>query len=504
MTKGKHLDLLLIHPGNRSSVYQSLGETLAGIQPPMWAAMIATFIRLRGYSVAILDAEAEDLVPREAAERVADLAPVLAAVVVYGNQPSASTQNMTAAGEICTAISQIAPSVRTLLVGGHVAALPERTLLEEECDFVAGGEGPYTVLELVEALKTSSPDYSKVRGLWYREGHQIKSNPPAPLVSDLAREMPSLAWDLLPMDKYRAHNWHCFGDLQRSPYAALYTTLGCPYHCTFCCIQAPFKGGEEALGYKPGVNTYRFWNPATVIDQIDLLVHKYGVRNLRIADEMFVLNERHVQAICDLIIERGYDLNIWAYSRVDSIRGEETLYKLKQAGFNWLCLGIESGNERVLDDVDKGYQQHQLIETMEKVRAAGISVISNFIFGLPEDDLDSMQSTLDLAIELNCEFTNFYSAMAYPGSQLYSLAVNRGWPLPEKWSGFSQHSVDTLPLPTKYVSGAEVLSFRDKAWQTYFTNPDYLGMIQRKFGSETVQHINEMTSHRLVRNNVRS
>jgi radical SAM superfamily enzyme YgiQ (UPF0313 family) len=499
MTKKKDLDLLLINPASRIQVYQSLGSTLAAIEPPVWAGLIATFTRQRGFSVQILDAEAEGLSAQEVAERAADLDPQLTCVVVYGHQPSASTQHMPAAGAICTAIKERAPHLKTLLVGGHVAALPERTLREEDADFVGGGEGPVTVLELLNALKSGSPhDYSKVRGLWYSDGTAIRANPPAPLVKDLDQEMPDLAWDPLPMDKYRAHNWHCFGHLQRQPYAAIYTTLGCPYHCTFCCIQAPFKSGEGLLGFKESVNSYRFWSPQSVIAQIDKLVNQYGVRNLKIADEMFVLNRRHVLGICDLIIERGYDLNIWAYARVDTVK-EGMIEKLKRAGFNWLCLGIEAASERVRDDVQKGYAQEDVYKTVEAVRAAGINVIANFIFGLPEDDLNSMQQTLDMALNLNCEFANFYSSMAYPGSQLYNIAVKEGWPLPEKWSGYSQHSVDTLPLPTKYLSGPEVLRFRDHAWQVYFNSPRYLDMITRKFGSDTTQHIREMASQRLVR-----
>ena len=110
-----------------------------------------------------------------------------------------------------------------------------------------------------------------------------------------------------------------------------------------------------------------------------------------------------------------------------------------------------------------------------------------------------MQSALDLAMELNSEFANFYSAMAYPGASLYDTAVRNQWSLPEKWSGYSQHSVDTLPLPTNHLTSSEVLRFRDKAWQTYFSAPEYLEMISRKFGNQTVKEIQEMASHTLVR-----
>ena len=175
--------------------------------------------------------------------------------------------------------------------------------------------------------------------------------------------------------------------------------------------------------------------------------------------------------------------------------------KLKRAGFNWLCFGIESASERVLNDVQKGIDQADVYKTVEKVRQAGIYVIANYIFGLPEDDPETMQATLDQAMELNCEFANFYCGMAYPGSQLYNVAVEQGWPLPKSWSGYSQHSADSLPLPTKYLSGADVLRFRDKAFQAYFANPRFLDMIGRKFGPETVQHIREMASHQLVRIN---
>ncbi len=496
------LDLLLINPGSRMEIYQVLGNELSAIEPPVWAGLLASFVRQRGFSVGILDAEAEDLTPSQVATRVSEAKPLLTAVVVYGHQPSASTQNMAAASVTCTEIKKQSPDQKLMLLGGHVAALPKQTLREESVDFICGGEGPYTLLEILQELKTQNPDYHKVRGLWFRDPEgRVVNTPAAPLVQKLDEEMPGVAWDLLPMEKYRAHNWHCFDGLQRKPYAAIYTTLGCPYRCTFCCIQAPFKDGEKVLGMKEDINSYRYWSPKAVIAQIDILVKKYGVRNIKFADEMFVLSPRHIEGICDLIIEKGYDLNIWAYARIDTVQ-PRLVGKLKKAGFNWLAFGIESANERVRGDVDKRFEQEEIFETVERVKAAGIHVIGNFIFGLPEDDFESMQATLGLALKLNCEFANFYSAMAYPGSALYEMAVKENWSLPEKWSGYSQHSFETLPLPTKYLKASEVLAFRDKAFHIYFSDPRYLNLIRDKFGEKTVEHIKEMTRHKLRRKNV--
>jgi anaerobic magnesium-protoporphyrin IX monomethyl ester cyclase len=492
------LDLLLVNPGSRLQIYQGLGSSLAAIEPPVWAGLMASYVRGRGYSVEILDANAEDLAAAETAERVETLNPRLTAIVVYGQQPSASTQLMPSAGAIATAIKRGAPQSKVLFVGGHVASLPEHTLREEQADFVALGEGLHTITDLIDALGTSAPDYAKVRGLLYWDGKEPRTTASGPLVTDLDNEMPGVAWDLLPMSRYRAHNWHCFGHLQRQPYASLYTTLGCPYHCSYCCIQAPFKTGEQALGYKPSVNSYRFWSPDAVGAQLETLVTRYGVRNIKFADEMFVLNPRHVLGICDLIIERGYDLNIWAYARVDTIK-PGMAEKLKRAGFHWLCFGIEAGHARVRDDVNKSFTQQRIFAALDEVRQAGINVIGNYIFGLPEDDLASMQETLDLALALRCEFANFYSAMAYPGSDLYRYAQHQGWALPNSWSGYSQHSVDTLPLPTKHISAADVLRFRDDAFRTYFTDAAYLADVARKFGADTARHIAEMASHTLER-----
>jgi radical SAM superfamily enzyme YgiQ (UPF0313 family) len=272
MSRHGELDLLLVNPGSRVEIYQSLAWGLSAIEPPVWAGLIAAFVRKQGFSVCILDAAAEELTAEQTADRVVEAGPRLTAIVVYGHQPSASTQNMSAASRVCEALKRRAPEGKVLLVGGHVAALPERTLREETADFVCSGEGPYTILDLLQSLRSPQPNYSQVRGLSCREGELLRTTPPAPLVRQLDEDMPQVAWDLLPMEKYRAHNWHCFGHPQRQPYAAFYTTLGCPFHCTFCCIQAPFKSGERLAGYKESVNTYRFWSPRTVLAQIDVLV----------------------------------------------------------------------------------------------------------------------------------------------------------------------------------------------------------------------------------------
>ena len=215
-------------------------------------------------------------------------------------------------------------------------------------------------------------------------------------------------------------------------------------------------------------------------------------------DEMFLLNKRHVGRICDLLIQRPYRVNIWAYARVDTIY-DELLDKLKAAGINWLALGIESASDSVRDGAEKTMDNADIISAVQRIQNAGIYVIANYMFGLPEDNLERMQATLDLAIELNCEFANFYSAMAYPGSPLYQEARRKNWPLPTQWHHFSQHAYETRPLANRYCSSAEILAFRDQAWHRYFTNPRYLNRVRDMFGTEAVADIQQMTSVHLPR-----
>lgn len=486
----KSIDVVLVNPGSRQAVYQALGDELSAIEPPSLAGLFATYLRRKDLTVAIVDAPALNLSPEGVAQHVAEnFDPALIVMVVYGFQPSASTQNMPAAGETCRALKELMPDCRIMMTGTHPAALPARTLKEEAVDFVCDREGPETILGTARALKSGASSFSGIPSLWYRVGGVAVSNPTAPLMDDLDGEMPGVAWDLLPMDRYRAHNWHCFEHItERKPYVSMHTSLGCPYKCSFCCINAPF-----------GKSSYRMWSPDTVIAEIDLLVDRYGIKNIKFVDEMFVLNPGHVMGICDRIIERGHKLNIWAYARVDTVK-DAFLEKLARGGVRWLALGIESGSKHVRDGVEKGrFGSTDIIKTVRRIQDYGINVIGNYIFGLPDDTHQSMQETLDLALEANCEFANFYCAMAYPGSKLYTMAIEQNWRLPETWIGYSQHSYETMPLRTETLESAEVLRFRDEAFTKYFTSPAYLQLVQKKFGAGVVEHLQDMTKIRLKR-----
>lgn len=485
------IDVLLINPGEPQRIFQQLTQDFVSIEPPVFAGLFATYLRQKDLSVAIIDQPALGWTAAEVvAVATLDYQPVLIVLVVYGAQPSASTQNMTAAGNIARRIKEYS-NIPVMMTGTHPAALPRVTLVEEKIDFVCDREGPITIWKTVVSLKERLITFHGIPSLWWKDyslsskGEIISPNSSQPLIKDLNTEMPGIAWDLLPVNQYRSHNWHSFDHInKRHPYAVIHTSLGCPYRCHFCCINAPFVQA-------PTPPPYRMWSPETVLKEIDFLVEEYNIVNLKFVDEMFVLNPNHVLGICRLLRKRPYKVNIWAYARVDTVQ-DQFLDALKSAGVNWLCLGIESASKHVRDGALKKYGNEEIINTVRRIQAAGIYVIGNFIFGLPDDTTERMHETFDLATELNCEYANFYSAMAYPGSPLYKQAVVEGRDLPDKWEDYSQHGYSTKPLSNDYCTSAEILGIRDRAHNGYFTNLLYLDMVKRKFGHEVVEHIGKM------------
>ena len=402
------IDVLLVTPPSRLDVYQNLSNEYAAVEPPVWSSLIANYLLKRDYSVKILDAEAENLNFEQTAEKISLIDPKLAVFMIYGQQPSASTQCMPGGKKTCLKLNEISSnSIKTLVIGTHASALPKKTLEEEPYDFVCQGEGPKTITKLIDCLNNNNNKLNEVPGLWYIDKDKnVHSNKPSKMFENLDDNLPGQAWELLDMSKYKAHNWHTFGRLDtRNHYASLQTSLGCPFKCTFCCINAPFER-----------NTIRFWSPKYIINQIKILIEKYNITNIKIPDEMFVLNPKQVVSICDEIIKCGFGdkLNFWAYARIDTLEDNEMLKKMKKSGFRWLGLGIESSSKHVRDGVVKGRFSNKDIEAIvQKVRNMGFYVAANYIFGLPDDDKESMNETLDLALRINSEWSNFYLPLKY-------------------------------------------------------------------------------------------
>lgn len=478
----KYVDILLVNPGNRLEQFAKLNE-LATVGPPLGIGMVAAYLREHGISVEILDAEAEFWLPEETVTFIEkEYEPLIVGLTAF-------TTKMTAAGAIIRGVKERMPQVKTLLGGHHASAIPRTTLQEEVCDFVLCGEGYDAIVQLIQQLKEKREHYT-IDGIWYKDGGTIVNGGISRGPTDLDK-LPFVAWDLLPMNKYRAHHWQAWDyDLDTSRFAMISTTLGCPFSCEFCSVNVVY-----------GKRSFRRRSAVHVVAELKLLVERYGIRHVEIVDDVFTINAHRTMEVCDGIIEAGLGdkLNMWCFGRTDTV-SPELMAKMKRAGINWIFMGFESGNDDVLLDVNKRQDVEQIKRANGIVREAGIHVGGNYIFGLPKDNHETMRQTLDMAKELNTEYANFFLTMPYPGTNLYQTALEKGIELPEKWGQYGFFAQDALPMRNDNLTALEILTYRDRAFEEYYHNERYQDLVQSVFGEKILTFLKEkILSKKLVR-----
>lgn len=493
----RQLDALFIQP-NSSLIYQGLRGKYSAIETPTWALLLAQSCRAAGYGVNILDCDAFNLTNEEAVAAIKCYNPRYVVFTVYGSEPNQGTVRMASAVPLAQHLKGEYPEYKTVFIGSHTQALPKEVLALPCVDYICQNEGVYTLRQLLEGNSV----VACITGLGWKLDGKIHLNKPSALVNQsvMDRDLPGYAWDLLDMSKYRAHFWHAgFKHDRRTPFAALYSSLGCPYKCGFCMINSINRTDSSDGITAADSALFRYWPPEHTLKQIGQLVD-LGVTTVRISDEMFTLNPKHYVPILEGIRDRwGDELNLWAYARVDTVK-EKHLELFKSAGVRWLCLGIEAGNKEVRKEASKGsFQDIDIRKIVKQIEDAGIDVLTNVIFGLPHDTYKTMQETLDLAIELNTRMFNCYAAMALPGSPLYEQTKKAGKPLPESYQAFGFLSYESTPTGTDSLSPAEVLRFRDDAFHTYWSRPEFQDKIVAKFGDEAKKNIQEMLKVKLKR-----
>jgi radical SAM superfamily enzyme YgiQ (UPF0313 family) len=505
------IDVLFVNPGNAKAIYQDLASTVAAIEPPTWALLLAESCRSQGYSVAILDSNAERLSIEEQVERVNTINPRLVVFVVYGQNVNAGTVNMGGAIELSSALKSADRNVQISYIGSYVQALPVKALSEEQSiDFCFTNEGVYALWEVLKLPDFKSESLSNIKGIAYRlENQQIKINLSSPIVPTkrMDLDLPGYAWDLLPyknkpFDLYRSPMWHAeYDDEKRSPYAAIQTSLGCQFKCSFCMINIVNRNNKDEIGVASNYSGMRFWSTDFIIKEFDKLLN-IGVKTIRIVDEMFLLNPKYYVPLCKELAARNKndELRMWAYSRIDTVKNPEILNLVRSAGFKWLCLGIESGDKQVRLEVAKGkFEDVDVKKVIKQVHESGIEVMANYIFGLPGDTKETIKKTLNLSKELCTSGWNTYAAMALPGSQLYKEALEKGYNLPNSYEGYSFHSYSTQNLPTETLKDYEILKLRDDAFIEYHTYTPFLERIKNKFGEAAKKNILAMTQIKLKR-----
>ncbi|MFC1510430.1 B12-binding domain-containing radical SAM protein [Candidatus Omnitrophota bacterium] len=478
--------IILATINSKKKLYSVTADEFSAVAPNLQLGLLTEYVKSKGIDVLMVESDVDMVSMVDLIDLVAKEQPLLFGVICSGANPSSSTMTMAGIVDFFEEFDQSQVTAKTFIWGPHPTVLPERTLTETGTDFIVRGEGYQTIVDLVHCLENKQ-DPAKVDGLSFicqssGDDQDFVHTPDVPLVEDLD-SLPPINWDLMPPSKYRSHNWHAFGDMNnRSPYAIIWTSFGCPFKCNFCCINNLF-----------GKRTQRFRSIDSVMAEIDILVLKHGVKHLKILDELFVVNPRRIEEFCDKLESRHYDLNMWAYSRVDTI-SRHLLQRLKKVGMNWISYGFESATTEILQAADKGCRNLHVDEVIKMTKEEGVSICADVMFGLWDEDYDSMQRTFDFLVQYNFEWANMYPVFPYPGTKLYDQIEE-----PKDWRGYSLYGYECRPQATKHLSAAQVLRFRDEAFVRYHSRPQYLDMIERKFDKATRAHIEGMVKVPLKR-----
>ena len=332
-------------------------------------------------------------------------------------------------------------------------------------------------------------------------------NPPEQVVPQARMDvdLPGYAWDLLPyrdrpLDLYRAHFWHAgFDHDKRTPFAAIYTSLGCKFACDFCMINIVNRVDNDEATNASHSRGMRFWSPEWVASEMRKLA-RMGVKTVRISDEMFFLNRKYYVPILDDCIQSEYGFNMWTYSRVDTVRADvarevqEGRRQLAGArhrgrqsdGSTGSLEGVVPGGQhprRLRDDSRLGHQRHQQLHFRLSRR-------------------QSRDDAADARSGARAQYRDGQHVSVPGSARQPALPYGRsktGGSCPDSFEAFAFLSYESKPMRTKYLSAAEVLKFRDESWLTYFRNPAYLSLVERRFGATERRNVEQMSEIRLKR-----
>ena len=445
---GDAVDVVLVFPRTRWDI--------AGVTTrlPLALLYLGSFLGRAGYSVRIIDQRVE---PgwREILRAILERPPLWVGVTcMTGGQISSGLQ-------AAALVRQVAPAVPLVWGGVHPSILPEQVLAHELADVVVIGEGEQTALELTAAFAepasgaASHLDPSRlqrVAGIAFsRDGAVVRTEPRLHL--DM-QKLPELDYSLVPAQSYLLREVGSERSLQ------LTSSRGCPMRCGYCY-----------LGSVPGGRRYRAEPPEGTADAIAALGQRFGVNAVHIIDDEFFIRIERARRVCELLLERGVRLGLRANCRVDALdrMDPETLRLLRRAGFHHLYLGVESGNDRVLDFIEKGIRTEQVLRVNEKLSRAGIAPKYSFMAGFPTETLEEVKDTLQLMLRLVrdnplARTTPLQLYTPYPGTPLYHRCLQDGLQVPDRFQGWSDWGWERCS--SQWLAPA-IRSFLEKA--AYFT-----------------------------------
>ena len=454
------MDFLFIFPPisvNERYGDRNLGD-VGGHLPPFGMACMAAFLREQSISVDIIDALVEGLTTEDILNIIKKKEPK---VIGF----SAMTPQFHRAVALAEEIKNHSPNILIVLGGHHVSILPEKTLEENPCfDVLVKGEGENTALEIIQKYKEQNCEKNNflknldilknIDGIAFRNGENaVAITKPRKQIEDLDI-LPRPAWDLLHLDKYLPLP----NQYLNSPVIHMVAIRGCPFDCDFCSNTAVFGRKIRAR------------SPQKVLEDILFVKNKYEIKEISFWDDTMTINRKWMVAFCNQLISNKANITWTCYSRVDTV-DFEMIKLMKKAGCWNILYGYESGDQNLLDSINKGITLDQIRQANRWTKEAGIEVRASFIIALPGETPELAKKTIDFAIELEPEYAQFSIYTPYPGTKLYEKAKKSGKLLDDfsKYNGW-----EVAYIPEGYQNEQQILSLEKLAMKKFYFRATFI------------------------------
>lgn len=335
--------------------------------------------------------------------------------------------------------------------GTHCSAFPEQTLKESILDFVVVGEADVTIAEIMRGMP-----WSEIKGMSYKKDGQIFNNPKRELIEDMD-SLPFPAWHLYDIQRYHAPRTVS----RKTPAGWLETSRGCVFGCTYC-TKSIFS------------RRFRVKSQKRVLDEIEYMLN-LGFKEIHIADDCFNTDMKRGKEICDGIISRGlkFPWSTLTGIRVDLV-DEELFYKMKKSGCYRVYFGIESGNQEIINRVDKAITLDKVRNAVKLANKAGLETVGYFMLGLPDETEETMRQTIDFAKELDLDLAKTTITSPLPSTKLYEEYDKKGLIKIKDWSQFNLYITPKEVYKHPTLDWDVVEEYNKKFYREFYLRPRFI------------------------------
>ncbi|MDG5815985.1 radical SAM protein [Chitinispirillales bacterium ANBcel5] len=424
---------------------------------PMWLAYATGYLEKAGNQLLFLDAPAAQINTSEVIQRAKPFQPQM--VVIDTSTPSIYNDI-----EVGAALKQEFPDVFVVLVGVHVSALPQQTLnISDQIDAVAFGEYDQTLVDLASKLQEGHKDdktLKSVAGLAFRsENGSIIKNEVRNYIENLD-DIPFVS------SVYKRHldiKPYFYGH-SRHPIVVIVTGRGCPFRCTYCVVPQTLQG-----------HRYRKRSIDSIVQEFLYIRDTFPtVQEIMIEDDTLTTDKKRCRQLSEALIATGANKIPWsANSRAEV--DYETMVLMRKANCRLFCVGFESGDQSILDNIKKSLSLDKIHGFMRDARRAGILIHGCFMVGNRGETRETLEKTLDLAKRINPDTAQFYPIMVYPGTEDYDYFEKKGWLVSKdfrKW--ITEEGLHSSVVSNPQLTYEELVKFCDRARHEFYLRPVYM------------------------------